>query len=210
MGNQPGKSVDDICFEMKFQGKSLERLSKKAEKDEKKARKQCKDAITRGNKEAAEIYAQNAIRHRGESNNFLRMASKVDGVASKLKSVQLQKSVAQGLGQMSTEMGRALEQTDVMAIAQQMDGFERRLAELDTQGQLVEQATAQVTAQPTDQVDALIQEVAEQNALDLDALMPAAPDRQVAQQQQVAEPEPEVQVSEADEDRLMERLMEIG
>ena len=57
MGNQPGKSVDEICFEMKFQGKSLERLSKKAEKDEKKARKQCKDAITRGNKEAAEIYS---------------------------------------------------------------------------------------------------------------------------------------------------------
>ena len=210
MGNQPGKSVDDICFEMKFQGKSLERLSKKAEKDEKKARKQCKDAITRGNKEAAEIYAQNAIRHRGESNNFLRMASKVDGVASKLKSVQLQKSVAQGLGQMSTEMGRALEQTDVMAIAQQMDGFERRLAELDTTGQLVDTTMQQVTAQPTDQVDALIEEVAEQNALDLEALLGVVPSGQVEQQQQqVAEPEPQP-VSDADEDRLMERLAALG
>eukprot|EP01044_Picomonas_judraskeda_P016158 COSAG03_NODE_2825_length_2429_cov_2.882403_4_plen_133_part_01 len=133
MGQTQGKSVDEMVWDMKFQAKSLERLSKKAEKEEKKARAQCKKAITQGNKEGAEIYASNALRHKAESLQFLRLAAKIDGVASKLKSSQVQQSVANALGQMSGEMGRALETMDVMQIAQTMDTFERQLGELDTQ-----------------------------------------------------------------------------
>jgi charged multivesicular body protein 1 len=205
MGNQPGKTVDEMAWEMKFQAKSLERLSKKSEKEEKKARAQCKKAITQGNKEGAEIYAQNALRHKQESLQFLGMAAKVDGVASKLKSAQIQQNVAKALGQMSGEMGRAMESMDVMTIAQSMDTFERQLGELDTGGALIAAAMDSSTASstPVDQVDALVQEVANEHGLDIAASMPstanlAAPVAAAA----VNEPEPEI----SQEDALMARL----
>lgn len=208
MGNAPGKTVDEMVWDMKFQAKSLERLSKKSEKEQKKAMAQCKKAITKGNKEGAEIYAQNAIRHKEEALQFLQMASKVDGVASKLKSAQVQSSVASALGQMSGEMGRAMESMDVMQIAQTMDTFERQLGELDTQGTLIAGAmdSAQTTT-PVEQVDALIQQTADEYDLDINELMPstanmAAPTAAAAA---TAEPEPEG-VSAADEDALMARL----
>jgi charged multivesicular body protein 1 len=208
MGGQPSKTVDEMVWDMKFQSKALERLSKKSEKEQKKAMAQCKKAITQGNKEGAEIYAQNAIRHKEEALQFLQMAAKVDGVASKLKSVQVQQSVARALGQMSGEMGRAMESMDVMQIAQTMDTFEQQLGELDTQGTLI--AGAMDSAQtntPVDEVDALIQQTADEHGLDMAELMPstaglAAPTAAAAV---AAEPEPEA-VSAADEDALMARL----
>eukprot|EP01046_Picozoa_sp_COSAG06_P061015 COSAG06_NODE_13212_length_1282_cov_1.081150_1_plen_195_part_10 len=190
---------------MKFQAKSMERLAKKAEKEEKKAKAQCKKAITQGNKEGAEIYASNAIRHKEEALQFLRMAAKVDGVASKLKSAQVQQSVAKALGQMSGEMGRAMESMDVMQIAQTMDTFERQLTELDTQGTLINTTMAGANPQSVDAVDALVQEVAEEHGLDVAAAMPSAPTAAPTAAIAVAQPEPEA-VTDADEDALMARL----
>jgi charged multivesicular body protein 1 len=205
MGQAQGKSVDEMVWDMKFQSKSLERLAKKAEKEEKKARTQCKKAITQGNREGAEIYASNAIRHKEEALQFLRMAAKVDGVASKLKSSQVQQSVANALGQMSGEMGKALETMDVMQIAQTMDTFERQLGELDTQGTLINATMAGANAAPVDAVDELVQQVADEHGLDVAAAMPSAPVAVPTAAVAAAEPEPQA-VSDVDEDALMARL----
>jgi charged multivesicular body protein 1 len=205
MGQAQGKSVDEMVWDMKFQSKSLERLAKKAEKEEKKARTQCKKAITQGNREGAEIYASNAIRHKEEALQFLRMAAKVDGVASKLKSSQVQQSVANALGQMSGEMGKALETMDVMQIAQTMDTFERQLGELDTQGTLINATMAGANAAPVDAVDELVQQVADEHGLDVAAAMPSAPVAAPTAAVAAAEPEPQA-VSDVDEDALMARL----
>lgn len=205
MGQAQGKSVDEMVWDMKFQTKSLERLAKKAEKEEKKARTQCKKAITQGNKEGAEIYASNAIRHKEEALQFLKMAAKVDGVASKLKSSQVQQNVAKALGQMSGEMGKAMESMDVMQIAQTMDTFERQLSELDTQGTLINASMAGAAAAPVDAVDALVQEVADEHGLEIGEAMPSAPVAAPVAAVAAAQPEPEA-VSEVDEDALMARL----
>ena len=204
MGQTQGKSVDEMVWDMKFQAKSLERLSKKAEKEEKKARAQCKKAITQGNKEGAEIYASNALRHKAESLQFLRLAAKIDGVASKLKSSQVQQSVANALGQMSGEMGKALETMDVMQIAQTMDTFERQLGELDTQGTMINATMAGASTTPVDAVDALVQQVADEHGLEVGAAMPSAPVA-APTATAAAEPEPE-SGAEVDEDALMARL----
>lgn len=204
MGQTQGKSVDEMVWDMKFQAKSLERLSKKAEKEEKKARAQCKKAITQGNKEGAEIYASNALRHKAESLQFLRLAAKIDGVASKLKSSQVQQSVANALGQMSGEMGKALETMDVMQIAQTMDTFERQLGELDTQGTMINATMAGASTTPVDAVDALVQQVADEHGLEVGAAMPSAPVA-APTATAAAEPEPEAG-AEVDEDALMARL----
>lgn len=42
-------------------------------------------AMEQGNMEGARIYAQNAIREKNQSLNYLRLSSRIDGVASRVE-----------------------------------------------------------------------------------------------------------------------------
>ena len=46
----------------------------------------------------ARIYAENAIRKKSESLNYLRMSGKVDAVAGRVKSAQVMKGVSKNMG----------------------------------------------------------------------------------------------------------------
>lgn len=50
-------------------------------------------ALQQGNVEGAKIYAENAIRKKNESLNFLRMSSKLDAVQSKIQTAITMKGV---------------------------------------------------------------------------------------------------------------------
>ena len=80
---------------MKFCSKQLARLSKKAEKEQKAQEAKIKKALQQGNVEGARIYAENAVRKKNESLNYLRMSGKVDAVASRVQSAVTMKGVMQ-------------------------------------------------------------------------------------------------------------------
>lgn len=80
-------------FQLRFCAKQLERLSKKAEKEQAAQQAKIKKALQQGNVEGAKIYAENAIRKKNEALNFLRMASKVDAVKSKVQTAVTMKEV---------------------------------------------------------------------------------------------------------------------
>ena len=50
-------------------------------------------ALEQGNKEGARIYAENAIRKKNESLNYLRMAARIDAVSSRVQSAMMMKEV---------------------------------------------------------------------------------------------------------------------
>ena len=50
-------------------------------------------SLVKGNKEGARIYAENAIRKKNESLNYMRMAARVDAVASRIQSAMMMKDV---------------------------------------------------------------------------------------------------------------------
>lgn len=85
--------VVDTLFQLRFCAKQLERLSKKAEKEQTAQQAKIKKALQQGNVEGAKIYAENAIRKKNEALNFLRMASKVDAVRSKVQTAVTMKEV---------------------------------------------------------------------------------------------------------------------
>lgn len=91
----PLSFLSDTLFQLKFCGKQLDRLSKKAEKDQKAQEKKVKTALQKGNVEGARIYAENAIRKKNESLNYLRMAGKVDAVASRVQTAVTMKGVSE-------------------------------------------------------------------------------------------------------------------
>ena len=79
---------------MKFCSKQLARLSKKAEKEQRQQEAQVKKALEKGNPDVARVYAENAIRKKNESLNYLRMSSKVDAVSSRVQSAVTMKGVS--------------------------------------------------------------------------------------------------------------------
>ena len=91
------KSMDETLFQLKFCSKQLERLSKKAEKEQKKEEAQIKKALEKGDEERARIYAENAVRKKNESLNYLRMSSKVDATASREGALKEVDAVLQAL-----------------------------------------------------------------------------------------------------------------
>ena len=59
---------------------------------------QVRQALEKGNQDVARIYAENAIRKKSESLNYLRMSGKVDAVAGRVKSAQVMKGVSKNMG----------------------------------------------------------------------------------------------------------------
>ena len=79
-----GDKLLDQIFNLKFTSKTLVRQSHKCAKEEKAEKLKVKKAIEKGNIDGAKIYAQNAIRKKTETLNYLRLASRLDAVVSRL------------------------------------------------------------------------------------------------------------------------------
>lgn len=85
-------------FNLKFAVKELERNSKKCEKEERNEKAKMKKAIQKGNTEVARIHAENAIRQKNQSVNYLRMSARVDAVASRVQTAVTTSKVCMFIG----------------------------------------------------------------------------------------------------------------
>ena len=65
-----------------------------AEKEQRQQEVQVKKALEKGNPDVARVYAENAVRKKNESLNYLRMSGKVDAVASRVQSAVTMKGVS--------------------------------------------------------------------------------------------------------------------
>merc|ERR1711874_127333 len=158
-------------------GKQLEKLSKKAEKDQKKEEAQIKKALEKGDKERARIYAENAIRKKNESLNYLRMSSKVDATASRAQSAVPMKGVAKNMEGVVKALDKAINSMELTKISEVMDKFESQFEDLDVHTSVMENAMGQATTTntPASQVDDLIKQVAEESGLEISSQMVSAP-----------------------------------
>ncbi|KAG1670650.1 Heat shock protein, mitochondrial [Nymphon striatum] len=153
----------------KFSTKQLERLSKKAEKDQRIQNNKIKKALAQGNVEGARIYAENAIRKKNEGLNFLRMASKLDAVSSKIQTAMTMKSVSKNMEGVVKTLDKAINSMDLQKISAVMDKFEQQFEDLDVKTSVMENAMGTVTTlnTPQDQVESLMQQVADENGLEI-------------------------------------------
>ncbi|KAL0150543.1 hypothetical protein M9458_054136, partial [Cirrhinus mrigala] len=136
-----------------FTSKQLERLAKKAEKDSKAEQAKVKkvrqqtcvtslaqalynscvnlQALQQKNVECARVYAENAIRKKNEGLNWLRMASRVDAVASKVQTAVTMKGVTKNMTQVTKSLDKALNSMDLQKVSAVMDKFESQVQNLD-------------------------------------------------------------------------------
>jgi charged multivesicular body protein 1 len=169
--------MEKHLFNLKFTSKQLLKLSQRCLKEEKEEKAKLKKAIQQGNTEGARIYAQNAIRKKNESLNYLRLSSRLDAVASKVQTAVTMKTVTKSMDGVVKQMDKAMSSMNLEQISMVMERFEKQFEDLDVQIESMEgtmQNTSALTT-PQDQVERLMMEVADEHGLELDLNLAAAP-----------------------------------
>uniref|UniRef100_A0A8C7LHI7 Charged multivesicular body protein 1A n=1 Tax=Oncorhynchus kisutch TaxID=8019 RepID=A0A8C7LHI7_ONCKI len=161
--------ISDTLFQLKFTAKQLEKLAKKAEKDSKSEQAKVKKALQLKNVDVARVYAENAIRKKNEGLNWLRMASRVDAVASKVQTAVAMKAVTKNMTQVTKALDKALGSMDLQKVSAVMDKFETQVQNLDVHTSVMEDSMSSATTltTPQDQVDDLILQIAEEGGLEV-------------------------------------------
>ena len=123
--------MEKQLFNLKFTAKQLERQAKKATKEELQDKAKLKKALQQGNVEGARIYAANAIRHKNESLNLVRLASRIDATASRVQTAVTMRQVTKNMSGVVNGMEKAMNSMNLEQISAVMDKFEQQFENLD-------------------------------------------------------------------------------
>ncbi|CAE6395065.1 unnamed protein product [Rhizoctonia solani] len=166
-------NLEKSLFQLKFTAKTLNRQSKKAQKDENTEKAKLKKALQQGNTDGARIYASNAIRKKNEALNLLRLASRIDAVASRVETAVTMKQVTGNMTSVVKSMDKAVEGMNLERISLVMDKFESQFADLDVQTSYMEDTMQSTTAvsTPQDQIDTLMSQMADEANIELEQNM---------------------------------------
>jgi len=175
--------MEDTLFQLKFCSKQLARQSKKAEKEQRQQEVQVKKALEKGNPDVARVYAENAVRKKNESLNYLRMSGKVDAVASRVQSAVTMKGVAKNMGSVVKSLEKAVNSMELQKITEVMDKFESQFEDLDVHTSVMENAmgTATTTTTPESAVEALMKQVADENGLEITENLASVPSQTIGE-----------------------------
>ncbi|GJQ86406.1 Chmp1 [Trypoxylus dichotomus] len=167
-------AMEKHLFNLKFAVKELERNSKRCEKEEKQEKAKTKQAIQKGNLEVARIHAENAIRQKNQAINYLRMSARVDAVSSRVQSALTTRKVTNSMAGVVKAMDAAMKSMNLEKISSLMDKFEQQFEDLDVHSNVMENAMSQTTTTtvPQNEVDGLMQQVADEAGLELNMELP--------------------------------------
>merc|ERR1719282_2099825 len=119
--------------------------------------------------EGAKIYAQNAIRAKTQSLNYLKLAARMDAVAARVQTAIDMKLLAKDMKSVTKSMDSIMKTMNIEQISKNMDKFEEQFEDMDLNAQYMEQAMDTSTAQsmPQTQVDELMSQIADEHGIDL-------------------------------------------
>lgn len=124
-------TLEDDLITFKLTSKQMARSAKKCDKNMAVQKEKLKKAIEQQNMEGARIYAQNVIREKNQSLNFLRLGSRIDAVASRLETAIRMQDVNKAMSQTVKGMANALKSMEVEEIARTMAEFEKTFEDMD-------------------------------------------------------------------------------
>jgi len=162
-------SLEDEMINLRLVSKQMLRSSKKCEQGEKKAIKKLKASIEKGNSESARIYGQDAIREKNQALSFIKMSSRIDACSSRIETAVRMGQMTGAMQGVVNGMSNGISSMNIEKISKVMDKFEQQFEDLDVKTQYMDSVMNSTTASttPTDQVDSLIQYVADAHNLEL-------------------------------------------
>jgi charged multivesicular body protein 1 len=124
---------------------------------------------------------------------MLRLASRLDGVVSRLETQAKMNLVNKDMAGIVKSLEKSLNANNLEKVSETMDMFEKQFENLDVRTEFVEQAMGNTTAlsTPPEEVAGLMQQIADEHGLELSTDLPA-----------VATSAPQVQEKEDLENRL--------
>eukprot|EP01065_Artemidia_motanka_P009928 TRINITY_DN1514_c0_g2_i2.p1 TRINITY_DN1514_c0_g2~~TRINITY_DN1514_c0_g2_i2.p1 ORF type:complete len:210 (+),score=91.22 TRINITY_DN1514_c0_g2_i2:81-710(+) len=174
MGNDQSKGMSQeemmkLQFNLKFTAKQMAKSAAKAEKEQEAEKRKVKAALEKGNVDGARIYAQNAIRKKSESLNYLRLSARLDAVHGRVDQAVKTQQMVRSMGVVTKGMDKVLGSMDMAKIGSVMDQFEKQFEDLDVTAEYMDSAIGGATAltTPEDQVVDLMAQVADENGLEL-------------------------------------------
>jgi charged multivesicular body protein 1 len=152
-------SLEDDLITFRLTSKQLSRSAKKCDKNMESQKLKMKQAIKDGDMQRARIYAQNVIREKNQSLNFLRLSSRIDAVSSRLEAAVRMKDVNNAMVSTVTSMSNIMKNMNVEQIASTMDQFEKQFEDMDMRAGYMEQAmdNSVLATTPPEEVDSLIE-----------------------------------------------------
>merc|ERR1719471_2385472 len=121
--------------------------------------------------EGAKIYAQNAIRAKNQSLNYLKLAARMDAVAARVQTAIDMKLLAKDMKSVTKSMDSIMKTMNIEDISKNMDKFEQQFEDMDLNAQYMEQAMDTSTSQttPQSQVEELMSQIADENGIELES-----------------------------------------
>ncbi|ETO05655.1 hypothetical protein RFI_31741 [Reticulomyxa filosa] len=204
MGNDAQK-LEEEKFQLRWNAKQLANQSKKFEKEHDKYKKKAAEAMQKGQFDIARIHAGTAIHQRNMANKTLQLSSRLDAVYSKITSAEQMQKASKLLANVSKTMGETITDEQLTQMTRTMDQFTEKFEQLDIESKVMENALNTTTATTFDerQVDALLKEIATENAMDVDKMFQEAG---VATHEVKENKEPETTVT--DEERALENRLQ--
>ncbi|KAK9742478.1 hypothetical protein RND81_03G175700 [Saponaria officinalis] len=152
--------------------------------------------------DGARIYAENAIRKRTEQMNYLRLASRLDAVVSRLDTQAKMQVIGKSMGNIVKSLESSLNTGNLQKMSETMDQFEKQFINMEVQAEFMDSSMAGSTSlsTPETEVNSLMQQVADDYGLEVSVGLPQAAGHAVAAAQSS---------EKADEDDLTRRLAEL-
>jgi charged multivesicular body protein 1 len=151
-------SLEDDLIQFRLTSKQMQRSSKKCDKNMETQKQKLTKAMKEGNMEGARIYAQNVIREKNQSLNFLRLGSRIDAVASRLETAIRMQDVNKAMVMTVKGMSNAMKSMQVDQIASTMADFEKNFEDMDVRSGYMESTMQNTTSMstPPEEVDNLM------------------------------------------------------
>lgn len=177
MGQSHGKQLDDTVFNMKFASKQIAKESQRCEREEKQEKIKAKKYLEKGLIDTARIHAENAIRKKSESLNYLKLSSKLDAVGSKIQTAQRTEHMTNQFRSVIPQIDRVLSNMKLENISQTMGDFEKCFEDLDVASGYISESLNQTTgvSSSREQVDGLLGEIASEHNIQVVDEMGNAP-----------------------------------
>mmetsp|Transcript_12005 Transcript_12005/g.32543 ORF Transcript_12005/g.32543 Transcript_12005/m.32543 type:complete len:136 (-) Transcript_12005:589-996(-) len=130
----------------------------------------------------------------------MRLSSKVDAVSARLEQAIRTGQITKSMGSVAKTMGKTLGSMNLEKISMTMEKFEKEFENLDVQASFVESAMGTTTAMatPQEEVDGLIQQVADEHGLEVSD--------ELGTQGTLKNPSSAVKSKASEDDELMARL----
>lgn len=163
----------NITFDLRTNSRQLDKMAKKEFSKCEAEKKKVADAIRRGDRDVAQVYAQNVIRINKTGINYLNMSAKLDAVRSKIESANKTDILTKDLGKLNSVVSNALMSQNPEQIMKVMDKFDEQFGELDAKSALINEAMGGRTTAtlPVNEVDDLISRIADEQALDASSVL---------------------------------------